>query len=176
MKTPSTESSKSMKKILLLIAGLTLAVFTSSCEWDAGGSGGSGGDKGGGSGPDDLDISNATTLDHNQVAAQNAAITRQLYSAEKSGGNVNLNFETLNWPRQGKVDGRCFMYWKDGAGNVIGGMWEYHATGRTDNDLVNIFGGYLGGKKPAPGTEIYFCLVNLKGNERTNVKKSVTPW
>lgn len=160
-----------MKKILALIAGLTLAIFTSSCE-----SGGGGGGSDGGSGPDDLDISNAPTLDHNKIPAQNAAITRKLYSADKHGGGVVMNFEALNWPREGKVDGRLYMYWKDGAGNLQGGMFEYHATGRIENHLTNVYGGYLGGQRPAPGTTVYFCITNLDGSERTNVKKSSTTW
>jgi hypothetical protein len=162
-----------MKKMLALLVGFALAIFTSGCELSGGG--GDSGD-GGGSGPDDLDISNATTLDHNQIPAQNAAITRQLYTADKSGDHVGMDFETLNWPRQGKVDGGVYLYWRDGAGNVVGGLFDFHGTGQTVKGLVNVYGGYLGGKRPPKGAEIYFCIVNLKGTERTNVRKSVNNW
>lgn len=160
-----------MKKFILLFAGLAVALFTASCELG----GGSDDDGGGSSGPDDLDISQAITLDHNQRPAQNAAITRQLHSANKEGGEVVLSFDSLDWPRQGKVDGGVYIYWK--SGDVVqGGLFDFHGVGQTVKTLDNIPGGYLGGKKPAPGQEIFFCIVNLDGSERTNVKKSANPW
>jgi len=161
-----------MKKIMLLIAGLLTVVFTAGCE--GGGEGGS--DAGVASGPDDINISSAVTYGtHAGIPVPSAAITRTLHSSDKSGDMVVMSFDPLNWPRDGRVDGRVYLFWESG-GQVIGGMFDWHASGQTVKTLENVYGGYLGGKRPPPGTTIYFCLSNIDCSERTNVRKSNTTW
>lgn len=130
-------------------------------------------------GRDQLDISGAVSLGtHAGISAQNATITRTLYAASKEGGSVSLSFDELNWPTQGggkKVDGGVWIFWVDG-GQVLGGLFDFHGVGQTSKTLENIYGGYLSGKKPAPGAPIWFALVSLDGRQRTNVAQSQTPW
>lgn len=166
-----------MKKILALIVGLSLSIFGSGCEWDAGGGGGGGSDGGVSSkGPDDIDVSNSISYGtHQGVLIQNATITRKLHSADQSDGFVGLSFDPLNWPTQGRVDGRVFLLWEEN-GQVIGGMFDWHARGQTVKTLENALHGYLGGKRPPKGATVYFALTNINGTERTNVKRSNNPW
>lgn len=173
-----TASFRRMKKILAVLLGLTLAVFTTSCEVDLGGDSSDGGSEEGVSsnGEDDLNISNAQSFGtHKNVFAQNAGITRKLHSADQSGGFVFLSFDPLNWPSQGRVDGRVFLFWEEN-GQVVGGMFDWHAKGQTAKTLENVYHGYLGGKRPPKGATVYFCLTNINATERTNVKKSNNVW
>jgi hypothetical protein len=131
------------------------------------------------SGVDELDISSARMLGpHKDMVAQNASITRDLYSANKEGGNVRLSFETLGWPSEGsdkKIDGGVYLFWEDDGG-VIGGLFDWHAVGQTVKTLANVNDGYLDGRKPASGATIWFCIVNMDADERTSVVRSDTPW
>lgn len=128
---------------------------------------------------DDLDISSAQTLgQHQESVAQNAAITRALYSANVDGDKVQLSFETLNWPEQRgskTIDGSVHLFWVDGT-QVVGGYFDAHAVGQTVKGLENVYGGYLGGRQPPRGATVYFALVSLDASQRTNVKRSDTPW
>ncbi len=128
---------------------------------------------------DDLDISGARQLGpHANLSAAHAAVTRLLYSANVSGGSVELSFDTLHWPaKRGKktVDGAVYIFWVSG-GQVIGGYFDAHAVGQTRKGLENIHGGYLNGRKPGKGDTVYFALVSLDGRQRTNVKRSNTTW
>ena len=127
---------------------------------------------------DDLNISHARLLGpHADVNAPRAAVTKLLFSANVSSGKVKMNFETLHWPsRSGKktIDGSVFLFWVRG-GQVIGGYFDAHSVGQTTKGLENVYGGYIG-EKPAKGETVYFCLVSLDGRQRTNVKRSDTPW
>lgn len=166
-----------MKKILLLVVGLSVAAVVSGCEWDAGSSGGDDGEVGSSSsGPDDINVSSSVSYGtHQGVLIQNATITRKLHAADQAGGFVALSFDPLNWPNQGKVDGRVFLLWEEN-GQVIGGMFDWHGRGQTVKTLENALQGYLGGKRPPKGATVYFALTNINGTERTNVKKSNNPW
>lgn len=128
---------------------------------------------------DELDISSAKLFgEHSDIRPQEAAITRDLYSANKQGETVKLSFETLGWSTRelsGKtIDASVHIFWVEGT-QVVGGMFDWHGQGQTTKTLGNIYHNYLGGK-PAAGTTIYFCLVSLDEKQRTNVVKSDTPW
>jgi hypothetical protein len=166
-----------MKNIMLLLAGLSLSIFTAGCELGGGSDNSSNNSSSSksGNGVDDLDISAAVTLgQHQESVAQNAAITRQLDSADVSGDKVVMSFAPLNWPANG-VDGSVHLFWMEGD-HAVGGYFDAHKAGQTVKGLENVYGGYLGGHKPPAGATVYFCLVNLNNTERTNVKKSQTPW
>lgn len=162
-----------MKKqtFLRAVFALVVSLFFFGCE--------SGDDDGGGSSSaDDLNISHAQTLGtRSDIVAQNATITRKLHAADVSDGSVVLAFDELNWPVQGggkKTDGTVHLFWKDGD-QVVGGSFDAHAVGQTVKGLENVYGGYLG-KRPAKGATVYFCMVSHDNAQRTNVKKSATPW
>ena len=125
---------------------------------------------------DELNVSSARSLGtHSGIRPQDARVTRAMYSANKEGDVVRMDFDTLNWPKDGQLDGRVCMYWKDG-GEVIGGHFDWHKVGQTVKTLENINGGYLGGKRPAKGSPIWFCIINNAGTERTNMKQSSSNW
>lgn len=131
-------------------------------------------------GNDQLNISGAISLGtHAGIKAQNAAVTRTLYAAAKEGDSVSLSFDDLNWPTRSdkgkRVDGGVWIFWVEG-GQVYGGLFDFHGVGQTSKTLGNIYGGYLSGRKPAPGAPIWFAIVSLDGSERTNVAQSQTPW
>jgi hypothetical protein len=130
-------------------------------------------------GADELDISSARMLGpHKDMVAQHAAITRALYAANKAGDSVRLSFEPLSWPSRGspkKIDGGVYLFWESGGG-VVGGLFDWHGVGQTSKGLENVHGGYLDGQRPPGGAAIWFCIVSLNADERTNVARSDTPW
>jgi hypothetical protein len=130
-------------------------------------------------GLDDLDISAARMLGpHSDMVAQGAAITRLLFSANVEGDKVAMSFEDLNWPEQhGKktTDGAVYLFWQSGGG-VVGGYFDAHGVGQTSKGLENVYGGYLSGQQPPRGATVYFALVSFDAAQRTNVKRSETPW
>ena len=165
-----------MKSIWLVLSGVCLSVFMLGCEVGGGGSDDS---SSSGKGPDDLDISSARTLGvHQESIAQNAAITRELTSANVAGGNVVMAFPSLDWPKAGggkRVDGSVHLFWKEGA-QVVGGYFDAHGAGQTTKGLENVYGGYLSGQQPPHGATVYFALVSFDVSQRTNVRRSETPW
>lgn len=125
---------------------------------------------------DELDVSNARSYGtHSGILPQNARITRTLYKADKEGELVMMDFDALNWPKDGGLDGRVCMYWIEGS-SVVGGHFDWHKPGQTAKTLENIYGGYLGGKRPAGGSPVWFCIINNAGTERTNMKLSQNTW
>jgi hypothetical protein len=164
-----------MKKLILLLCGLVLALYTTSCELNGGSSSDSNNNNDVPVIADDLDISQAVTLGQHKIPAQNAALTRQMHHANKHGGHVSMSFDTLNWPSRAAIDGGVYIYWQEGS-RVVGGLFDFHRTGQTHKTLENIYGGYLSGKQPSRGTAVYFCIVSSDGSERTSVKLSTNPW
>lgn len=163
-----------MKKntLFTVVAGILLVFLLAGCEDDTGRKDSSSS----GNGPDDLNISSAIMLGpHKDLVAQNATITRAMTSANVSGGTVSMAFDKLNWPTEGGCDGGVYIFWK-WEGQVWGGWFDWHGVNQTVKGLENIYGGYLDGKKPPAGQPVYFAIVNLKGAERTNVKKSDSTW
>ncbi|HMP72354.1 MAG TPA: hypothetical protein PKE55_03740 [Kiritimatiellia bacterium] len=131
-------------------------------------------------GRDQLDISGATLLGtHRNVPVKSARITRNLYAASIEGSNVRFSMDNLGWPVPGSpvggVNARTYIFWKEG-GRVIGGMFEWQRPGQTVKTLQNIKGGYLDGRRPPRGAQVWFMLSNIPANERTNVILCQNPW
>lgn len=130
---------------------------------------------------DDLDITGAMLLGtHAKVRVDKARVTRQLNKANAGSSAVSLGFEPLNWAtetgKNGKaIDGRVWLFWIEG-GKVLGGHFDWHGLHQTSKGLENVYGGYLSGNQPARGATVWFALSDMDAHERTNVRKSETPW
>lgn len=129
---------------------------------------------------DQLDVRKAILLGtHARVNPSVAQTTRLLTKSDIDGGKVLLDYESLGWPDNDSgvgsdIDSRVYIFWKEGE-QVYGGHFEWKRPGQKEKTLDNVFEGYLG-RKPAPGSEVWFCLVKNDGTERTNVLKSNTPF
>lgn len=133
-------------------------------------------------GGDAIDVSNYVVLSkHKDLKAGKASITKAMYSAKIEGGNVRMSFEQpLNWSTQtgsnGKtIDGSVHIFWYEGS-TLYGGMFDWHGVNQTVKTLSNIPGGYLDGKQPPKGAQVWFCLINRECTQRTNVVKSDNTW
>jgi hypothetical protein len=131
-------------------------------------------------GRDQLDFSGAIMLGpHKGVPVKSARITRNLFAASMSGGNVSFSMDNLGWPVPNApvkgVNARTYIFWREG-GQLLGGMFEWQRPGQTVKTLKNISNGYLDGRRPPRGAQVWFMLSNVAANERTNVVLSQNPW
>jgi hypothetical protein len=131
-------------------------------------------------GRDQLDFSGAIMLGpHKGVPVKSARITRNLFAASMSGGNVSFSMDNLGWPVPNApvkgVNARTYIFWREG-GQLYGGMFEWQRPGQTVKTLKNISNGYLDGRRPPRGAQVWFMLSNVAANERTNVVLSQNTW
>lgn len=129
---------------------------------------------------DEIDISNSESLGpHSGKAAQKATVTRKMHSCSIRGGNVQMSFDPLGWSTtsmKGKrVDGGVYLFWEQG-GQVVGGLFDWHGVGQTSKTLGNVYGENYLGRRPPTGATVYFAIVSLDVQQRTNVKRCSTPW
>ena len=121
---------------------------------------------------DELDISNGRTISKYVRNLPGMPVTRKLNEASL-GSKATFAYDELNWPKKdgNKVtDARVFIIFHEG-GDLILGDFDAKAVGQTSKGLENIFGGYIQGHIPAPGTTCWLCLCSWDGKQRTNVKK-----
>lgn len=123
---------------------------------------------------DAIDISAATLLSkHRNINVAILPIVHTLAGAATGDSAMRYKGAPTDWPTTEGIDARCYIFWRE-AGRVQGGHFEWHKPGGDSRELKNIFDGYLDGRKPPSGTEVFYCLVNngaLKGTPtaRTNV-------
>jgi len=131
---------------------------------------------------DDIDVSKAKlTGAHRGTNPAKAQPTRLLKSVRISGTeSIRFEHEILGWPDNSPVgeniDGRCYIYWRDGDA-LTGGQFDWKrpaSNGVSVKDTKNLHNGYL--PTPAVGAVLWFCLVSNDGRERTNVRQSSTLW
>lgn len=111
--------------------------------------------------------------------AAKARITRTLHRCGISGGNATLNFDRLGWStetgKNGKtIDGGVYIFWAEG-GKTRGGFFDWHGLNQTSKTMNNI-PEILDGAQPPKDADVFFCIVNREGTQRTNVEKSENRW
>lgn len=123
---------------------------------------------------DEVDISGARITSKHKHNPGNIPVTATLNSSRPEGSNVRLSFSGLeSWSKhkgEKTTDGGVCILWRDVDGALTGGWFDHHGVGQTVKTMNNIPGGYLDGKEPPPGAEVWFYLVNYEFTKRTNVK------
>jgi len=113
---------------------------------------------------DAIDISGFIGLGpHKGVKPQKIKITRTIKSAKLTSSTLSFEHDPLKWPTNSPIgadiDGRVFVFWLDG-GKLTGGHYDWRRPGTRSKDLHNIRAGYLDGKRPPVGAQIWICFVN----------------
>jgi len=130
---------------------------------------------------DAISIAGAKLLGvHKNVDPAKARITDVLVSVTVNPGGIILDYQTNGWPDNDSgvgdnIDGRVYIYWFEGQ-EQTGGHFEWKRPGQTERSFSNILNGYLEGKKPPRGADLYFVLASNKGDRRTNVVKAEGVW
>jgi len=130
---------------------------------------------------DAISIAGATLLGpHKNVDPAKAKITDVLTSVIVAFNGITMEYETQAWPNNDSpagdnIDGRVYIYWRDGDG-LVGGHFDWKRPDTKDRTFTNIRNGYLSGRKPPVGAELWFVLVTNKGDRRTNVIKGDGVW
>jgi hypothetical protein len=130
---------------------------------------------------DAISISGAKLLGpHKNVDPAKARITDVLANVTLSENGMTLDYVARDWPDNdsgigGNIDGRVYMYWMDGDG-LVGGHFDWKRPDAKSRDFKNIRTGYLDGRKPPVGSDVYIVLVTNKGDRRTNVIKADGVW
>lgn len=125
---------------------------------------------------DAIDVRSAKLLGpHQNKGFARSPVTKLLTKAEIRNGLVYLEYEKLDWPSNnsgigGNIDGRVFVFWKEGD-QVYGGHFDWKRPDQTAKTLENIYGGYLGRQPPA-GSDLYFAITANDMSERSNVLKA----
>ena len=126
-------------------------------------------------GSDQLNISGAILLGpHADVPIKSAPVTRNMFANSIDNGLVHYSMDDLNWPTDGGLEGRAFVFWVEGS-QVYGGHFDWLSVNQTAKTLENIYSNYLG-RKPAKGQAVWFANCRLDGKERTNVAICQNPW
>lgn len=120
---------------------------------------------------DAIDISAARCKYKGRDVSLSAPITRELKSATIDASAVNFaKVDRDSWPRKvvkKECNGKAWAFWREG-GNVVGGPWDWMATGQSRKGLENLHGGILN-RVPPKGAEIFVCQASIDGKQRTNV-------
>lgn len=123
---------------------------------------------------DALDISGATMLSkHRRHNVAALPIVHTLQGATTGKASMKYEGTPSDWKKTNGIDARCYIFWREN-GRTYGGHFEWHEPGHDSRELKNIFGGYLDGKRPPSGAEVFYCLADngdMQGSpsKRTNV-------
>lgn len=127
---------------------------------------------------DPVDIASFRCIGKNRFTLRDAAVTRKLYTAKQAGDHALMSFEPLGFPvREGKkrTDGGVAIFWLEN-GTLVGGIFDWHGVGQTRKTMDNIPSGYMEGKQPPEGADIWFCILAYGYRQRTNLCKAPEPW
>lgn len=112
---------------------------------------------------DAIDISKARLLGtHARHRVGLLPVTFQMGPATNDGKTVRLSSAPLDWPANPtgkKVDSRIYIFWQE-KGEVWGGQFDWKGRGQTSKGMENIHAGYLDGRQPPAGAEVFFALAD----------------
>lgn len=122
---------------------------------------------------DDIDVAKVKIIGKHGMNPSKAQPTRTLHSVSDMGGNCRLSYDPLGWPTtsaKGKTcDAGVVILWPEGDG-YTGGWFDHKKVGQSVKTMENIFGGYVDGKQPPAGSQVWFYLISYDGKQRTNIK------
>lgn len=130
---------------------------------------------------DDIPASAIRVIGKHAMSPAKATVTRRLHSVADMGGNCRLSYDPLGWPTtstKGKTcdAGVCIAWPENGEivggilTNAIGGWFDHKKVGQSVKTMENIFGGYVDGRQPPRGAQVWFWLISYDGKQRTNIK------
>lgn len=117
---------------------------------------------------DAIDISKARTISKYVKNVPAMPIVTRLFDVNTGHDRVTFNYDKVNWKSDGTIDGRIAVIWYEGEQLIIG-EFDGKRPNQKMKGLENIHGGYIQGKQPKAGQEVWFVIYDKLGRERSNV-------